>query len=45
MTFHHSVEKSLLAFAFAVNLSTNVKLTDTGAHRLCVCVKLLSLRI
>ena len=37
MTFHHSVETSLLAFAFAVSLSTTVKLTNTGAHRLCVC--------
>ena len=37
MTFHHSVETSLFAFAFAVNLSTTVKLTNTGAHRWCVC--------
>ena len=37
MTFHHSVKTSLLAIAFAVSLSTTVKLTNTGAHRLCVC--------
>ena len=37
MTFPHSVEKSLPAFAFIVYPRTNVKLANTGAHRLCVC--------
>ena len=38
MTFHHSVEKSLLAFAFVVYPRTNVKLTKNRCTPVvCVC--------